>query len=72
MTEALLELENVVLAPHLGSATRDTRVAMGMLCVSALARRAAPGPHAAERRGVPTLSGLRRSIETSRRLGCSR
>ena len=36
MTEALLPLENVVLAPHLGSATRDTRVAMGMLCVDAL------------------------------------
>ena len=36
VTEALLELENVVLAPHLGSATRDTRVAMGMLCVDAL------------------------------------
>jgi glyoxylate reductase len=34
--EALLGLENVVLAPHLGSATRDTRVAMGMLCVEAL------------------------------------
>lgn len=33
---ALLSLENVVLAPHLGSATRDTRVAMGMLCVTAL------------------------------------
>jgi len=30
------ELENVVLAPHLGSATRDTRIAMGMLCVTAL------------------------------------
>ena len=29
-------MENVVLAPHLGSATRDTRVAMGMLCVEAL------------------------------------
>jgi glyoxylate reductase len=36
VTEALLELENVVLAPHLGSATRDTRLAMGMLCVDAL------------------------------------
>jgi glyoxylate reductase len=36
VTEALLRLENVVLAPHLGSATRDTRVAMGMLCVDAL------------------------------------
>ena len=36
VTESLLELENVVLAPHLGSATRDTRIAMGMLCVTAL------------------------------------
>ncbi len=36
VTEALLSLENVVLAPHLGSATLDTRVAMGMLCVEAL------------------------------------
>ena len=36
VTETLLPLENVVLAPHLGSATRDTRVAMGMLCVDAL------------------------------------
>jgi glyoxylate reductase len=36
VTGALLGLENVVLAPHLGSATRDTRVAMGMLCVDAL------------------------------------
>lgn len=32
----LLECENVVLAPHLGSATDETRDAMGMLCVSAL------------------------------------
>ncbi len=32
----LLELENVVLVPHLGSATRETREAMGMLCVQAL------------------------------------
>ena len=29
-------MENVVLAPHLGSATRDTRIAMGLLCVEAL------------------------------------
>lgn len=36
VTGALLRLENVVLAPHLGSATRDTRIAMGMLCVDAL------------------------------------
>lgn len=34
--ERLLALENVVLAPHLGSATRETRIAMGMLCVDAL------------------------------------
>jgi glyoxylate reductase len=32
----LLELENVVLAPHLGSATVETREAMGLLCVDAL------------------------------------
>jgi len=29
VNEGLLELENVVLLPHLGSATRGTRVAMG-------------------------------------------
>ena len=34
--EELLALENVVLTPHLGSATRQTREAMGMLCVEAL------------------------------------
>jgi glyoxylate reductase len=33
---ALLALENVVLVPHLGSATLETREAMGMLCVEAL------------------------------------
>ncbi|HKP18147.1 MAG TPA: D-glycerate dehydrogenase [Gaiellaceae bacterium] len=32
----LLELERVVLVPHLGSATLETREAMGMLCVEAL------------------------------------
>jgi glyoxylate reductase len=36
VTEQLLALENVVLAPHLGSATLETREAMGMLCVEAL------------------------------------
>ena len=36
VTEALLTLPNVVLAPHLGSATEETRIAMGMLCVDAL------------------------------------
>src|SRR5437660_811305 len=36
VNEALLALENVVLAPHLGSATLETREAMGMLCVEAL------------------------------------
>jgi glyoxylate reductase len=34
--EELLELENVVLTPHIGSATRETREAMGMLAVDAL------------------------------------
>lgn len=32
----LLGRENVVLTPHLGSATEETREAMGMLCVQAL------------------------------------
>ena len=32
----LLGLEKVVLVPHLGSATEETREAMGMLCVDAL------------------------------------
>ena len=32
----LLGLENVVLVPHLGSATVETREAMGLLCVDAL------------------------------------
>jgi len=33
---ALLAMENVVVSPHLGSATRDTREGMGLLAVSAL------------------------------------
>ena len=40
-------MENVVLLPHLGSATRETRVAMGMRALENLRlffqRRAAPG-----------------------------
>ncbi len=36
VTEALLSLENVVLTPHLGSATDATRDGMGRLCVEAL------------------------------------
>ena len=36
VTEQLLGFENVVLTPHLGSATRTTREQMGMLAVSAL------------------------------------
>jgi glyoxylate reductase len=34
--EALLALENVVLTPHIASATHEAREAMGMLCVKAL------------------------------------
>ena len=36
VTDELLALENVVLTPHIASATRETRYAMGMLVVSAL------------------------------------
>jgi glyoxylate reductase len=36
VTEELLTMENVVLSPHLGSATRRTREAMGMLAVEAI------------------------------------
>ena len=34
--DELLTMENVVLTPHIASATRDARLAMGRLCVSAL------------------------------------
>jgi glyoxylate reductase len=36
VTEELLSFENVVLTPHLGSATGETREAMGLLAVDAL------------------------------------
>jgi lactate dehydrogenase-like 2-hydroxyacid dehydrogenase len=36
VSDGLLYLENVVLTPHLGSATHAARVAMGMLCAEAL------------------------------------
>jgi glyoxylate reductase len=36
VSEELLSMENVVLSPHLGSATRPTREAMGMLAAEAL------------------------------------
>jgi glyoxylate reductase len=37
VTKELLECENVVVTPHLGSATHDTREDMGLLAVHALA-----------------------------------
>ena len=36
MPAALLEMDNVVLLPHLGSASVETRVAMGMRVVANL------------------------------------
>ena len=38
LSEALLTLENVVLLPHLGSATQETRSAMGMRVADNLER----------------------------------
>ena len=49
VNEELLAMENVVLTPHIASATRETRRAMGMLVVSALSRGASRGPDARER-----------------------
>lgn len=37
LTDGLTELENVVLLPHIGSATYETRDAMGRLCANAIA-----------------------------------
>ena len=36
VSDALLSMEQVVLTPHIASATRSTREAMGMLAVDAL------------------------------------
>ena len=36
VSEELLAMENLVLTPHIASATRETRLAMGLLVVSAL------------------------------------
>ena len=60
--EALLTLENVVLAPHLGSATRETRTAMTDLAVSNVARRA--------RRREPPLTPATDSLRAGARRRC--
>ena len=49
VSEELLAMENVVLTPHIASATRETRLAMGMLVRLGAARGSARGAHAAER-----------------------
>ena len=36
MPEAFFKMDNVVLLPHIGSATRETRAAMGRLVVDNL------------------------------------
>jgi lactate dehydrogenase-like 2-hydroxyacid dehydrogenase len=36
ISEELLSMENVILTPHLGSGTRETREAMGMIAVESL------------------------------------
>ncbi len=70
----LLELENVVLIPHLGSATIETRTAMGVLAarnvVAVLARRAAAhADHCINRCQAPLFSeggGHRRHVRGRR------
>ena len=57
----LLELENVILVPHLGSATLETREAMGMLCVEALRAVLLEGRRAGERRQLTGGGGRARA-----------
>ena len=52
-------LENVVVTPHIASATRSTRLAMGMLCVEGL-RAVRSRPYAAERRVTSRHARFRR------------
>jgi len=69
IAERLLAMENVVLTPHLGSATRATREAMGMLAVDALravllegrlpANRVVPPPPDVEAGRRPGVDGRR-------------
>ncbi len=47
----LLELENVVLLPHLGSATIETRTAMGVLAAQERGRRCWPASRRSRRSG---------------------
>ena len=56
----LLPLENVVLAPHLGSATRETRLAMADLAVrNVIAVLSGPGRHSRRLREAEANGGRR-------------
>lgn len=55
----LRKLENVVLAPHLGSATAEAREAMGMLCVEGLSAVLLDGRVPANALNPEALSGER-------------
>jgi glyoxylate reductase len=57
VSDQLLSLDKVVLTPHLGSATRETREAMGMLAVDALRAVLVEGRTPAN--AVPELRGRR-------------
>ena len=63
VSEELLAMENVVLTPHIASATRDARLAMGMLCVSALRAVLLEGRIAAERGVASRDASLRRCLD---------
>ena len=62
VSEGLLELDNVVLTPHIASATRDTRLAMGMLCVDALRAVLLEGRTPVERRVASGHAAVRERV----------
>jgi lactate dehydrogenase-like 2-hydroxyacid dehydrogenase len=57
LAEGLAELDNVVLAPHLGSATTEARGAMVRLCAENVAAVLQGGPAVTPAPGPPLTRG---------------